>query len=239
MHSMRASLMSTSSGGTPAISKQSLIDAANRLLTGLGRLGLTGKTEAHDAFEHWLWARTIAHARSTPGLAVQLRRAPAGRVGLRTSPSSVASGSFSYAEITGAAGVTELHTGIYVTGTSGAPHELDVAAIEQPVPGAATVPSSTLRWGLEAKLHARTLPLSIPRAVLGSAYDLGTLPAYRRGNPARFGLVTSAPLSATGRLLLTRSPSSWQHRRVPVAESVGVGRSPRLDVVIADFVGLL
>jgi hypothetical protein len=213
----------------PAIAKADLVTAANTLLTGLSSLHLAAKSGADDAFEYWLWARTISAARGR--FHVELKGVHRGRVRLRTSPSHITSGAFSHAEISSPTGAVELHTGVYVAGGSKASHELDVVAIRS---GARRIPleRASLQWGFEAKLHAATLRLSIPRAVLGTAYDLGTLPAYGRG-PPRLALVSSAPVSSSGRLLLAHR--QWGYRRVPAVESVAIGRTATLDAVIRDF----
>lgn len=229
----------------PAIPKQDLVDAANRLLSGLASLRLAPKAGADDAFEYWLWARNIGAARQSMGLAVQLIGLQSGRIRLRTSPSNVTSGFYSHAEISSQTHTVELHTGVYVTGGSGADHEIDVAAIDA---GAASVRHDSLLWGFEAKLYAATLSLSIPRAVLGTAYDLKAIPSYHHG-PPRIALVSSAPLSVTGRtLLLGRSlPAGWTlltykpyaRPRVCVAESVGVGRSHAVDAFVREHLSRL
>jgi hypothetical protein len=130
----------------------------------------------------------------------------------------------------------ELHTGVYVEGGSGAPHEVDVVAIDKGAGRSNPLGHASLQWGFEAKLYSATLPLSIPRAVLGTAYDLKTLPAYVRG-PARLALVSSAPLSVTGRTLLAyRRPS---YPRVPAAESVRIGNCQTVDAFVRQHMSRL
>jgi hypothetical protein len=229
--------MSSARGSAPpAIPKRDLVDAANRLLNGLAALRVAAKAGADDAFEYWLWARNISVARQPRmGLAVQLKGLQGGRIRLRTSPSSVTAGSYSHAEISSSTNLVELHTGVYVEGSSGAQHEVDVAAIDAGA-GSSRLGHAGLRWGLEAKLYAATLPLSIPRAVLGTAYDLKALPAYHHG-PPRLALVSSAPLSMTGRMLLAYK--HYSHPRVRTAESVNIGRSWPVDSFVRQHLSRL
>jgi hypothetical protein len=63
--------------------------------------------------------------------------------------------------------------------------------------------------------------------VLGTAYDLKALSAYHHHGPPRLALVSSAPLSMTGRTLLAYK--HYSHPRVPAAESVRIGRSWAVD----------
>jgi hypothetical protein len=221
--------MSSPRGTTPpAIKKQDLVKAANRLLGGLASLRIAAKAGADDAFEYWLWARTLSIARGM-GLTVQIRKRQGGRIWLRTTPSSVTSGTYSHAEISSSTNRIELHTGVYVEGGSGAPHEVDVVAIDKGAGRSNPLGYASLQWGFEAKLYSATLPLHIPRAVLGTAYDLKTLPAYVRG-PARLALVSSAPLSVTGRTLLANKRPS--HPRVPAAESVRISNCRAVDAFV-------
>jgi hypothetical protein len=133
---------------------------------------------------------------------VRLKGPTRGRISLRTSPGSVSAGSYSHALISSSRDRVELHTGIYVEGGSGAKHEIDVVAIDVGAGRRGPLSYESLRWGMEAKLYAATkaLPLSIPRAVLGTAYDLKALPGYpkggRMGGPPRLALVSSAPSRA-------------------------------------------
>jgi hypothetical protein len=228
--------MSSPRGTTPpAIKKRDLVAAANRLLGGLASLRVAAKAGADDAFEYWLWARTLSIARGM-GLTVHFRELQGGRIRLRTSPSSVTSGTYSHAEISGSMNRIELHTGVYVEGGSGAPHEVDVVAIDKGAGRSNPLGHASLQWGFEAKLYSATLPLSIPRAVLGTAYDLKTLPAYVRG-PARLALVSSAPLSVTGRTLLAYKRPSYP--RVPAAESVRVGNCQTVDAFVRQHMSRL
>lgn len=221
--------MSSSRGTTPpAIKKQDLVKAANRLLGGLASLRVAAKAGADDAFEYWLWARTLSVARGM-GLAVQINERQGGRVRLRTTPGTVTSGSYSYAEISSSTNRIELHTGVYVEGGSGANHEMDVVAIDKGAGRSNPLSHTSLQWGCEAKLYSATLPLRIPRAVLGTAYDLKTLPGYVRG-PARLALVSSAPLSVAGRTLLASKRPSRPN--VPAAESVRIGNCQAVDVFV-------
>ncbi len=221
--------MSSPRGTTPpAIKKQDLVKAANRLLRGLASLRVAAKAGADDAFEYWLWARTLSIARGM-GLAVQINGQQGGRVRLRTTPGTVTTGSYSYAEISSSTSRIELHTGVYVEGGSGTDHEVDVVAINNGAGRSSPLDHPSVQLGFEAKLYSSTLPLSIPRAVLGTAYDLKTLPGYVRG-PARLALVSSAPLSVAGRNLLAGKRLS--HPRVPAAESVKVGNCQAVDVFV-------
>jgi hypothetical protein len=221
----------------PAIPKKDLVDAADRLLSGLASLGLTSRAAASDAFEYWIWARTIKAARQ-PSLALSVRIGGlrGGKVHLRTSPSDVATGSYSHAEITGASQSVDLHTGVFVAGSSGAKHELDVVALRS---GSGRSTPSThvdLAWGVEAKLYASTksLPLSIPRAVLGTAYDLKGLPGYHHGPPS-LALVSSSPVSATGRTLLQYPV--YRDPRVALAEKVSLARAADVDKFLRTHLG--
>jgi hypothetical protein len=230
--------MSSARGSTPpAIPKRDLVNPTNRLLSGLASLRVAAKAGADDAFEYWLWARNISAARQPGmGLAVQLKGLHGGRIRLRTSPSSVSAGSYSHAEISSSTNLVELHTGVYIEGGSGAQHEVDVAAIDAGA-GISPVGHASLRWGFEAKLYAATLPLSIPRAVLGTAYDLKALSAYHHHGPPRLALVSSAPLSMTGRTLLAYK--HYSHPRVPAAESVRIGRSWAVDSFVRQHLSRL
>jgi hypothetical protein len=148
----------------------------------------------------------------------------------------VSAGSYSHAEISSSTNLVELHTGVYIEGGSGAQHEVDVAAIDAGA-GISPVGHASLRWGFEAKLYAATLPLSIPRAVLGTAYDLKALSAYHHHGPPRLALVSSAPLSMTGRTLLAYK--HYSHPRVPAAESVRIGRSWAVDSFVRQHLSRL
>jgi hypothetical protein len=228
--------MSSPRGTTPpAITKQDLVKAANRLLGGLASLRIATKAGADDAFEYWLWARTLSIARGM-GLTVQIKEQQGGRVRLRTTPGTVTSGSYSYAEISSSTNRIELHTGVYVEGGSGADHEVDVVAIDKGAGRSSPLDHASLQLGFEAKLYSSKLPLSIPRAVLGTAYDLKTLPGYVRG-PARLALVSSAPLSVAGRTLLASKRPS--HPRVPAAESVRIGNCQAVDVFVTQHMSRL
>src|ERR1700730_7692614 len=123
--------MSSRRGTTPpAIKKQDLVKAANRLLGGLASLRIATNAGADDAFEYWMWARTLSVAQGM-GLTVQIQEQQGGRVRLRTTPGTVTSGNYSYAEISSSTNQIELHTGVYVEGGSGANHEVDVVAIDK------------------------------------------------------------------------------------------------------------
>lgn len=212
--------MASASGVTPPISKGALVAAANTLLAGLGSLRLASNADADDVFEYWLWARTIAAARRNH-LLVHLSGSPGGWIWLRTTPSSVSSSSYTHAVIRGSRNTIELHTGIYIEGISGARHEVDVAAVTIGAGAGSPVSCRDLHWGMEAKLYAtaKALPLPIPRAVLGTAYDLGTLSGYhRRAGGPQMALVSSARLSRNGRRLLAYPGRSGT--RVASAESV-------------------
>ena len=210
----------------PPIPRQRLLHAAEQLLSGLSARGLVSRGKANDAFEFWLWAMTVeaAHTKHGPGTVsfLQLR---GGKVSLRTSPSDRDRGNYTYAVLHGQHGAVELHTGIYVAGISTSRQELDVVALEHPLiatPPRSRVEHLDVQWAMEAKLYTtvKRLPLSIPRAVLGSAYDLGALGGYRvksaaaapyrkRFNGPWMALASSARLSADGdRLLGPRSRST-------------------------------
>lgn len=232
--------MSSGQGQTPpAIPKDDLVRAANQLLKGLSRLRLATKASASDAFEYWIWSRAIGLARRK-GMSVQLRNLDANnRVVLRTSPSKISSGLYSYAEITGSKHSAQLHTGIYVDGFSTAQHEVDVAAVEDRNYHD-SVGCSDLRWGVEAKLHANTLSMTIPRAVLGAAYDLWQLPAISSA-PNRapgFALISSAPVSHNGTLLLAYTYPG-PDPRVPTAQKVRIGATTHLDAILEAFLDRL
>jgi hypothetical protein len=219
----------------PAISKRDLVIAANRLLSSLESLQLTSKTGANDVFEYWLWARSLKMARQPSlGLNVRLEGVSRGKVRLRTSPSSVSTGSFSYAKVDSLTASVELHTGIYVVGGSGTAHEVDVAVIQAGAGRTTRLSYADFRWGIEAKLYAasKALPLAIPRAVLGTAYDLKALPAYRRRGPPGLALVSSARLSTSGRRLLAYRSNGYP--RVAVVENVTVAASVSVDVFLRE-----
>jgi hypothetical protein len=88
---------------------------------------------------------------------------------------------------------------------------------------------------MEAKLYAtaKALPLSIPRAVLGTAYDLGTLSGlHRRTGGPQMALVSSAPLSRDGRALLLYPGHS--KTRVASAESVSLTHVHDVDAFVTN-----
>jgi hypothetical protein len=69
--------MASAPGPSRPILKRALVRAANTLLTGLGALRLGSRAAADDAFEYWLWARTVAAARRSPPLTARLSGARA------------------------------------------------------------------------------------------------------------------------------------------------------------------
>lgn len=201
-----------------AIPRSQLLAAAKQLLVGLQALGLNDRGKANDLFEFWLWALTVDATRNTHGPhAIRLYNLNRGRIRLRTSPSDRTSGSYTYAVLSSGKGAVQLHTGIYVTGVSQAKHELDVVALEHPLRASYDPDTSIadVQWAMEAKLYQpRTMSMSIPRAVLGTAYDVGVLAGYRGGQRRRrpqpqwrfrnplMMLASSAQLSPQGRTLL-------------------------------------
>jgi hypothetical protein len=212
----------------PPISRSELLRAAERLLAGAASFKITNKTAAHDIYEYWLWANVFSQAKHHPTIGVQLSGLIANRVSLRTSPSAINSGSFTHAIVTGTNATVAVHTGIYITGSSRANHEVDVAAVEADASGRARLTSGSthprwdaMRFGIEAKLRSdATLPLRIPRAVLGTAVDLVGCSTclLEAGIPdARFLLATNRSLSQNGQRLLKGRSSSAQCR-VAVAE---------------------
>jgi hypothetical protein len=168
----------------------------------------------------------------------------AGRVRLRTHPSHVEPTSYTHAVLSGTSGAIELHTGIYITGRSGAEHEVDVVAIDDRTGTNSTaigrvVTHHDVHWAMEAKLFATAKPLSlsIPRAVLGTAYDLSLLPSLRRTPMPLMALVTSARLSPNAHRLLTYGTPSKP--RVVAINSIVHSRSSRIDAFVDSCLGPL
>lgn len=201
-----------------AIPRSHLLAAAKQLLAGLQPRGLNDRGKANDLFEFWLWALTVDAARNTHGPhTIRFYNLNRGWIHLRTSPSHRTSGSYTYTVLWGSKGAVQLHTGIYVTGVSQAKHELDLVALEHPLRDSYDPDTSIsdVQWAMEAKLYQpQTLSMSIPRAALGTAYDIGVLAGYR-GSQKRRGpqpqrrfpnplmmLAASAQLSRQGRTLL-------------------------------------
>lgn len=221
-------------GGTPsnpAIPRAQLVAAINQLLVGLRARGLQSRGAANDLFEFWLWALTLHEASTTLGpQSVHFRNRSHGWIRLRTSPGERTDSFYTYAELAGLNGTVQLHTGIYVTGISGAKHELDVVAVRDGIPrNQSDTTVWDVQWAIEAKLYKpdNGLPLSIPRAVLGTGYDIGVFSGYRRFHSRPYWrfpyplmmLVTSTNLSHDGRTLLgPRGRSTRQ--TIAVADSI-------------------
>ena len=161
---------------------------------------------------------------------MRFRNVSHGWIRLRTSPGERTDGPYTYAELAGNNGLVQLHTGIYVTGISGAKHELDVVAVRGGIPpNQSDTTVWDVQWAIEPKLYKpdNRLPLWIPRAVLGTGYDIGVFSGYRRFHPQPYWrfhyplmlLVTSTRLSYDGRTLLgPRGRSTRQ--TIAVADSV-------------------
>ncbi len=94
---------------------------------------------------------------------------------LRTSPSRIGSGNFTHLVLSrpGGAGLLEVHSGIYVTGGSGAEHECDVAVIYRDEGNACRAKGISPRsrgvlWAMEAKFYvAANVGLSKAREYFG------------------------------------------------------------------------
>lgn len=159
------------------------------LLPGGLPTSLTAASKGADAYEGYGFALAVAAANDV-GLAVTYEDgtgtafapSPALPITLRTSPSYMTTGNFTHAvlAVDGVASL-EIHTGIYVAGTSRAEHECDVVILRRAagVAARAAPPVGLPRardviWAFEAKFYdGATVGIDIGREYLGLNADVG------------------------------------------------------------------
>lgn len=150
---------------SPIPGLQAFLDALDTALgKSVGRT-LTSASHASDVYEAYLFA-IVLHAAMDCGLIVRLEDT-AGRatttLRLRTAPSHIDSGNFTHAILARPDGTEELevHTGVYVQGTSGAEHECDVVVLQRSErrqrqrQSRRSPRSSSVVWAMEAKFYVQ------------------------------------------------------------------------------------
>jgi hypothetical protein len=124
---------------------------------------LTGAAAGDDVYEAYLMARILRVAMGL-GFGIGLEDtngAPAAALQLRTSPGSIHNGPYTHAVLLQPAGTgedLEVHTGVKVRGTSGAPHECDVLILKRGEGIACRAAnrhprSAKVVWAVEAKFY--------------------------------------------------------------------------------------
>jgi hypothetical protein len=176
-----------------------LRDINNALPAALGTSRLR-RMDADHLYEVALWAQCWRAAKDA-GLTTDLRDRNDNRatqVHLRKAPSEQMSPTQAYTHLHVDIGDgVEVHQGIYLTGNSGAYHQIDVALVQGAEASrvrAGTQQRPRARWmlyGLEAKAYGRTLPIDVGRGVLGLRQDFAQ----------KVAVVTSARPSNAGKLL--------------------------------------
>ncbi len=174
--------------GPPTVA--TLIAQIVALLPGGLPTSLTAASHGADAYEGYGFALAVAAANDV-GLAVtyEPRNGPAfvpsaaSPITLRTTPSHITTGNFTHA-VLALNGVPsfEVHTGIYVRGTSHAQHECDVVLLRRSggVAARAAMPppglprAADVIWALEAKFYnGANVGIDIGREYLGLNADVG------------------------------------------------------------------
>jgi hypothetical protein len=176
------------------------LDAA--LNSGIGHT-LSAASNGADVYEAYLMAIVIRAAEDLHmGIAIEDTSGTAKTtLQLRTSPSSITSGSFTHVTLSHPSTgdeLLEVHTGIYVQGTSGVRHECDVVILKRDAGvhcrqhPPSDPRSSAVVWAMEAKFYVTNVGLAKAREYFG------------------LNLEMSGKTSRRTALVVTRSTSSVQ-----------------------------
>jgi hypothetical protein len=192
------------------MSPPTTIPSVNRFITALNAaLGkgvlhtLNAASNGADVYEAYLMAIVIRAAKDLHmGIAIEdTSGAPKTTLQLRTSPSSITSGNFTHVVLSRPSSTDELlevHTGIYVQGTSGVRHECDVVILKRDAGlhcrqhPRSDPRSSAVVWAMEAKFYVTNVGLAKAREYFG------------------LNLEMSGKKSRRTALVVTRSTSSVQ-----------------------------
>lgn len=128
-----------------------------------------------DYYEAYLWAETIAVARSEGWSVAFANVGPAGnQFDFRMGPGLLTAGRYSYAIISMGGITGELHIGVRVIGDSATLHEFDVLGLDQAYRNRSATGEpqhSEVRLHIEAKFHKSDISLGIGRGLVGLGAD--------------------------------------------------------------------
>jgi hypothetical protein len=194
---------------------QDLLDHIRGALGAAIAPSLTTASAGDDLFEAFLLAKLVEAAK-LEGATVTYRDVT-GRAAtvlvLRTSPGQIYSTRQNYGHAViefGARPALEAHTGIFVTGVSGVPHECDLALLHlteaENCRRNRTVPRRhTLIMAVEAKFYSARLKLDLARSFIGLGKDIGKNTAFMSNS--------ESPLVA--RMLNKHASRKWYERITP------------------------
>jgi hypothetical protein len=204
-------------GPIPNIS--AFIAAINAALgSGVGHT-LSAASQGADVYEAYLMAIVIRAATDIHmGIAIEDTSAsPQTTLRLRTTPSSIVFGNFTHAVLSRPGGtdeVLEVHTGVYVQGTSGARHECDVLILKRDAglhcrKALSDPRSADVVWAMEAKFYvANNVGLAKAREYFGLNLEMS-------GNRSRrTALVVTRSADSIQKLLSHHTPPGHFYRDV-------------------------
>jgi hypothetical protein len=176
---------------------------------------LSTSSQGDNVFEAYVFSRVLEAAQVEGATVLLINEPPTSQIfRLRTSPSHLWIGGYSYAYLTfpsvSEAPPLELHTGIYLTGKSKQIHEADVAVIDAAEAEFArdnsTPPRSTKSLlTIECKFLSGDVGIAMGRGFVGLCSDFGSRECF---------FVSNAGSSSVARLL-THHKKSWQHELEP------------------------
>lgn len=194
--------------------KHELIAAVERVLSELDSVYSSGASES-DLYEAALLGVSVQAAEAAGGtcLLTENGRTLSSSVRFRRSPGNLWMGNFTFARASfpGSPRKLEVHLGVYVVGSSGVPHECDVALIdheeaERSRRGGVHPRRSGLIGSIEAKHYARSPGIEIGRGFLGLANELGA---------RKCALAFPARRSDSLATLISRKPSEFFDEMIP------------------------
>jgi hypothetical protein len=203
----------------PIPSVSAFVNALKAALgTGIGH-ALSAASNGADVYEAYLMA-IVLNAATDIGMSIALEDtsgATQTTLTLRTAPSSITSGSFTHAVLSGPSGaeVLEVHTGVYVKGTSGAFHECDVVILKREAgvrcrkPPHSDPHSSAVVWAMEAKFYvAENVGIAKAREYFGLNLEMS-------GNTSRrTALVVTQSANSVQKVFAHHTPAGYFYRGV-------------------------
>lgn len=191
---------------------------AAALGTGTGHT-LSAASSGADVYEAYLMALVIRAATDIEmGIAIEdTAGAPQTTLQLRTTPSSINFGKFTHAVLSrpgGADEMLEVHTGVYVVGTSGARHECDILLLKREAglqcrQKHSDPRSSAVVWAMEAKFYvANNVGLAKAREYFGLNMEMS-------GNKSRrTALVVTQSANSVQKMFAHHTPAGYFYRDV-------------------------
>jgi hypothetical protein len=192
------------------------IEAA--LGSGVGH-ALSATPHGADVYEAYLMA-IVMTAATDIGMHVAIEDSggsPQTMLRLRTTPSSISFGNFTHAVLSRAGeprGVLEVHTGVYVQGTSGAHHECDVVVLKRDAGLHCRMKrddprSSAVVWAMEAKFYVTSnVGLTKAREYFGLSLEMS-------GNSSRrTALVVTRSANSVQKVFARHTPAGYFYQGV-------------------------